>query len=703
VADTRISALTRLPEAGVSPTDLLPIADLSASETKAITAKDLLEGVVINMDAGSIPAAKIDFSSGVAAGNIQVSKGDVVLGRSSGSGFAEELACTAAGRALLAAADAAGQRTALGLGTLALRSGSWVDGSSFSGNSSGTNTGDQLIVLTGDVTGSGKGTFPATIAANAVTEAKLNTGAVSTRALADGSVTAPKLADQSACIVAAAAPGGAGAFLGQQALATNSGVAYTYTGAASGWVQHAGVQTIQFNEPVNTPLSFAVSGTSDATVSVTLDHQSANQVFAGPTLLGADAAPTFRALIGADLPAATTTTRGAVLPGIGVSVAGDALNIKPATSTVLGGVSVPGPSLGVDATGKLTHLASPLAAGTYVKVTTDSTGHVTAGQTQIGDADVAGISATKLTSGTLDMARVAANSIERTKLANYATTVIQETDPGKGDYVGQFWYRESDAQLRTWSNNSWIPVGFGRLSQENLRFCGTFNAATGQIINVTTYGTSAGLAINTPIPAATEALTGVYLVAVTPGVYNTETYDNGDWVLCLGASTGWKRVDTLSSAGGAATFKLDDLLDVAAATPQSGDSLVYDAASATWKNRTTHGQKISLIEPFDGLRSTFTTGRAIVSENNLMVSVGGVIQNPGVDFTAVAGSTQISFSTPPPPGSDYWILQEAAVDGGGGGGAGTSLPPGTSAEEYLKWNNTLSSWQPSDTINGGSF
>jgi len=54
-------------------------------------------------------------------------------------------------------------RTNLGLGTLATQSGT------FSGSSSGTNTGDQTITLIGDVTGSGTGTFSATIAAGAVT------------------------------------------------------------------------------------------------------------------------------------------------------------------------------------------------------------------------------------------------------------------------------------------------------------------------------------------------------------------------------------------------------------------------------------------------------------------------------------------------------------------------------------------------------
>ena len=70
---------------------------------------------------------------------------------------------TTAGKALLDDADAAAQRTTLGLGTLATQNGT------FSGTSSGTNTGDQTITLTGDVTGSGTGSFAATLANSGVT------------------------------------------------------------------------------------------------------------------------------------------------------------------------------------------------------------------------------------------------------------------------------------------------------------------------------------------------------------------------------------------------------------------------------------------------------------------------------------------------------------------------------------------------------
>lgn len=91
---------------------------------------------------------------------------------------------TAAGRALLTAADAAAQRTSLGLGSLATQSGS------FSGTSSGTNTGDQTITLTGDVTGSGTGSFAATIAADAVTYAKIQNVSATDRLLGRSSAGA---------------------------------------------------------------------------------------------------------------------------------------------------------------------------------------------------------------------------------------------------------------------------------------------------------------------------------------------------------------------------------------------------------------------------------------------------------------------------------------------------------------------------------
>ena len=59
MADLKISALNELAEADVASTDVLPIADVSASETKKVTVKSLVEQGVDLIDDASIPSAKL--------------------------------------------------------------------------------------------------------------------------------------------------------------------------------------------------------------------------------------------------------------------------------------------------------------------------------------------------------------------------------------------------------------------------------------------------------------------------------------------------------------------------------------------------------------------------------------------------------------------------------------------------------------------
>jgi hypothetical protein len=403
--------------------------------------------------------------------------------------------------------------------------------------------------------------------------------------LADGSVTAAKLADQSACLVALAAPGGAGAFLGQQAYATATGLSYTYT--STGWQQHAGVQTVDVTE-TGTPLLITQSGTTNRAISIDLDAQTAGAVWVGPAT-GADAKPSFRRLVSTDLPVATATVPGAVYPGAGVTVEADGkLQATPATSTALGGVSVPGPELQVSAGGTLTHAASGVVPGDYAKTTVNASGHVVGGQAQLQAGDIASVNASTVTTGTLPAAVIGDHSITAIKLADYATAYIQDVlPPVTGNTIGQLWLNPLAQQIRMWDGNVWVPIGVGALSEQNLRFCGLFDATSGTMTVLTEFGRNAGLTAGNVIPAATDQLTGAYFVADTAGngaaVAAGISFDPGDWIVCLGVAQGWARVDTLSGAGGGGggATTLDGLLDVDSPNPGAGQVLRWDGIS--WK------------------------------------------------------------------------------------------------------------------------
>ena len=293
----------------------------------------VLSGAVTGTGTGSFVttlSTGIVGTTNIAGGAVTYSKiqdtssSDVILGRSTaGGGTVQEISCTSAGRALLDDADAAAQRTTLGLGDLAVANGTWTDGSSFSGTSSGTNTGDQTITLTGAVTGSGTGSFATTLASDIVAAANLQASAVTTAKINDSAVDEDKLGDQATCIVSAATPSGSGAFVGQAWFNTATSIAYRWDGTA--WTQESGIQTVTVTD--STPLSVVVNNPDafTANLTLTLDTQVANSVFVGPAS-GSDAAPTFRALVPADLPDATASAKGIIQPGTGLAVTSGTLN-----------------------------------------------------------------------------------------------------------------------------------------------------------------------------------------------------------------------------------------------------------------------------------------------------------------------------------------------------------------------------------------
>jgi hypothetical protein len=501
IADSAITT-AKIADSGVTT---VKIAD--ANVTQAKLASDSVSTAKI-VDSG-VTTAKL-ANNAVSYAKIQATTtSDVILGRSSASGgTVEEIACTSAARSILDDASIADIRTTLGLGTLATQNGS------FSGTSTGTNTGDQTITLSGDVTGTGTGAFATTIANNAVTTVKILDSAVTTAKIVDSGVTAAKLADDSAAIVAGSTPTGDGDFIGQQWLNTNTGIEYTWTGSA--WLRQSGLSTTVISG--DTVYSFTTSYPDSFSASIvpSLNTQVATRFFAGPASGSADAAPTFRAISADDLPKATNSALGVAQAGTGL----------------------------VTISGIFNH-ANSVASGIYYKVTVDAEGHVAAGEASLVSDDIPSLPASKITTGTFGSGFIADESIIASKLANYSVSQFGEAPP-VADFIGQFFFNPLEKDLYLWDGNVWNPVG---ISVGEIIFGGTYNASGNTIASVSADGAGIGLSVGQPLPAASTTFNRYYVVVASGGTGTSPAPETilqpPDILLCNG--TAWVELDVSST------------------------------------------------------------------------------------------------------------------------------------------------------------
>ncbi len=81
MSDQRITQLPALPAASAAATDVLPVADVSASQTKKITVKDLVDAGLDLVDASSIDLSKLDQSSTTKIGATALATGAVTAAK----------------------------------------------------------------------------------------------------------------------------------------------------------------------------------------------------------------------------------------------------------------------------------------------------------------------------------------------------------------------------------------------------------------------------------------------------------------------------------------------------------------------------------------------------------------------------------------------------------------------------------------------
>jgi hypothetical protein len=247
-----------------------------------------------------------------------------------------------------------------------------VTGSNLSGTSSGTNTGDQTITLTGDVGGSGTGSFAATIAANAVTYGKIQAVGASSKLL--GSTA-------SGTAVAEITLGTNLSMTGSTLNAAGGGGSGTVTsvdvgGGTTGLTTSGGPVTTSGTITLGGVLGVANGGTSSTSASSAISFL-AGAVTNGQYLRGNGTVVQMSAIQAIDLPqialggSAVSGTLGVINGGTGQSNVysdGDLLIGKSIGST----------------------LARAKLVGTAPITITNGSGTITIGATGIGSGDVVG-------------------------------------------------------------------------------------------------------------------------------------------------------------------------------------------------------------------------------------------------------------------------------------------------------------------------
>jgi len=636
MADLQISQLPTLAEADLAAGDELAVVDGSASETKRITAKALVEKGVALIDAGSIPGsalASLGANTVVTASITDANVTNAKLENSSFSfgGLTISLGSTDSTPAL-DLTDATNYPASSLSGTVsnAQLAGSIANNklanSSISLGGVSINLGDTNATPTFDLTNATN--YPASSLTGTVSNAQL-AGSIANSKLVNSSIniggvtlnlgdtdSSPAFDLSDATNYPTSSLSGtitnaqlAGSIQGSKILAAS--ISSTELGANSVTAVQLADNSVDTGAVIDSSITdakiSAVSGTkitagslpatalNTSNLGTGLAISSNNLVINNTVVAGTAAKVSFSAqglvtgsasLAASDLPIADATNVGGVsIPagsGLSVTAAGALSLSNSITATTVSGVSVDsrglissitalvssdiptattsnkggvivqsGGGISVDASGNITTTTSGVSAGTYQSVVVTNKGIITSGSS-LTDAEIPNISAAKLTSGTIDAARFASNSIGRDKFSDTSTTIfgsVSQSGYPTASYAGEFFFDSVEEDLFIWDSNAWQPVT--TLTKGSLKLGGVYDASNSTVSSVTSHGSSVGLTIGQNLPTPSSTTDATYLIVGTggtpSGIPNGPTGEliPPDYLLSVTSSTGssWVEID----------------------------------------------------------------------------------------------------------------------------------------------------------------
>ena len=368
------------------------------------------------------------------------------------------------------------------------------------------------------------------IASSAVIEAKIASNAVTVTKIADGTITPAKLNTSNLDRSLNVASGNLG-INNTITAATRSGITYNAQGLIT-----ATAALVAGDLPVAT--TSAVGGVSVGT---------------GLSVSGAGALSLTNSVTGATVSGITFNNQGMITAATALTAA----NLPVATTSAKGAVQITsGGGLTVDGSGNLTTSTSGISAGTYQSITVNNKGVATAGAALTAGL-IPDLAASKITSGSLDAARIGNDTIDGTKLSNTSTAIFQsiaQSGYPTAQFNGQLLFDTVSEDAYIWDGNAWQAIT--TLTKGSLVFGGNYNANTSKMTACTSAGLAAGLAVGSNLPTPSSTTDGLYVVVDTAGTPSAPApvvaFSPPDYILGVTNASGssWNEIDLSQTVAG---------------------------------------------------------------------------------------------------------------------------------------------------------